>query len=371
MEQIVLPASNHYEALDKYLIDREVWRIFLVCGRSIQYLTLDEYFSTLEERTGICVVRFSHFSSNPQYESVVEGVRTFREANCDSIVAVGGGSAIDVAKCVKLFSNAEPDINYLQQTIVPNNIKLIAIPTTAGSGSESTEFAVLYYGGRKQSIENASCLPSAMLLDGETLKSLPDYQRKSTMLDAMCHAIESFWSISATAVSKQYSKRALEMILDNMASYLQNDSVGNTKMLLAANLAGKAINIARTTAGHALCYGLTDLYGISHGHSAALCVSKLWPYMLNNMNRCIDTRGQNHLKQTFQEIADAMGCKKAWDAVEKYNDIFSGIDLQPLKVKKVEFEALCAKVNEHRLKNNPVYLDREAILNLYHEIFSD
>lgn len=76
-------------------------------------------------------------------ESIVNGVALFREENCEIIIAVGGGSAMDVAKCIKLYSNVDSKINYLEQKIIPNDIKLLAIPTTSGSGSEATRFAVI------------------------------------------------------------------------------------------------------------------------------------------------------------------------------------------------------------------------------------
>lgn len=104
------------------------------------------------------------------------------------------------------------------------------------------------------------------------LKTLPAYQRKSTMLDALCHAVESFWSVHATAESKAYSRDALKMIRRYAEDYLANCDEGNAGMLLAANTAGKAINLTQTTAGHAMCYKLTSLYGLAHGHAAALCV---------------------------------------------------------------------------------------------------
>lgn len=101
-----------------------------------------------------------------------------------------------------------------------------------------------------------------------------------------------------------------------MEPYLANRSEGNAIMLRAANLAGRAINIAQTTAGHAMCYKLTSLYGISHGHAASLCVRKLWPFMIENISLCTDERGAAYLMDTFSEIAKAMGCSSPIEAAE-------------------------------------------------------
>ncbi len=100
-------------------------------------------------------------------------------------------------------------------TIKPNNIPLLAVPTTAGTGSEATRFAVIYYGGNKQSVTSESLIPDAVVLDPDTLITLPLHQKKATMMDALCHSIESFWSINSTDESKEFSRTAIREILEN------------------------------------------------------------------------------------------------------------------------------------------------------------
>ena len=125
-EQKILSADNDYKELDEYLKAGGHKRILLVCGSSIKHLKLEVYFQTLERRTGIKVVRFSGFNPKPLYESVAEGVKLFRSANCSMIIAVEGGSAIDTAKCIKLYSKMDDRKNYLEQTIIPNETELVA-----------------------------------------------------------------------------------------------------------------------------------------------------------------------------------------------------------------------------------------------------
>ena len=125
-----------------------------------------------------------------------------------------------------------------------------------------------------------NCLPNAAMLDPTLLRTLPLYQRKATLLDALCHGIESCWSMHTTPESRAYSVRAIRQVLEHAEGYLTNQDAGNAGMLQAANLAGKAIHIAKTTAAHAMCYRLTTLFGIAHGHAAALCLSALFPELL-------------------------------------------------------------------------------------------
>lgn len=367
--QNILIASEKYAELDEYFANSGVKSILLVCDGSLQFLRIKDYFDTLEERKGIKVIKFSDFQPNPLYESVVEGVKVFHDNSCELIAAVGGGSALDVAKCIKLYSNMDDSENYLKQTIVPNEVPLFAVPTTAGTGSEATRYAVIYFNGEKQSVADYSCIPSTVLFDASALKTLPVYQKKSTMMDALCHAIESYWSVNSTDESREYSKQAIELIIANKDSYLANDEDGNRNMLKAANIAGKAINITQTTAGHAMCYKLTSLYGIAHGHAAALCDVKLLPYMLKNTDKCIDSRGEEYLKGVFDDIAKAMGCKTTAEAAEKLAAIVSELGLKaPENVSEKDIDTLKNSVNPVRLKNHPIGLTTEVIASLYREI---
>lgn len=368
-EQTVLQASGDYAELDAYLRENQIKKIFLVCGGSIRALEINGYFERLEASTEIQIVRFSNFQPNPTYESVVEGVELFRRERCDLIAAVGGGSAMDVAKCVKLFYNMDEQRNYLEQELVPNDVRLLAVPTTAGTGSEATRYAVIYFGGRKQSVTHESCIPSAVLLDPFLLRTLPDYHRKASMLDALCHAVESFWSVNSTEESRAYSKAAIQDILANMDAYLNNEASGNAGMLAAANTAGKAINITQTTAGHAMCYCLTSRYGLAHGHAAALCVAELWPYMAAHTEDCIDHRGEEYLIGTFGEIAFAMGCGTVQEAINKFQSIVAGLGLRVPEIGGPDCALLSGSVNPDRLKNNPVALSPEAISDIYRRIF--
>ena len=370
-KQTILWADDRYTGLDAWMKESGVKRVLLVCGRSIATLRINGYFESLKDRLGIEVIRFSDFKPNPVYESVVAGVELLRREKCDAIVAVAGGSGMDVAKCVKLYADMEPGENYLKQAIVPNDLKLLAVPTTAGTGSEATRYAVIYYGGEKQSVTDDSCIPSTVLFDPSVLVSLPLYQKKSALLDALCHAVEAFWSVNSTRQSMDYSRQAIRLILENMHGYLAGEAARNEALLKAAFAAGQAINITQTTAGHAMCYKLTGLYGIAHGHAAALCVRRLWPWMLAHTDRCIDSRGEAHLKSMFDALAEIMGCNSAAGAANRFGMILDSLELSVPKLgDSAELELLAGSVNPVRLKNNPVVLDTDAIRQLYTDILN-
>ena len=371
MVQNILSADNNYQELDNWVLEHRLKTILLVCGHSIRKQPIHPYFEELPKRLETKVVRFTDFTPNPDYESVVKGVEVFRKEHCDGIAAVGGGSAMDVAKCIKLFCNMNPEISFLQQTIVPNRIPFLAVPTTAGTGSEATRFAVIYKSGVKQSISDVSCIPESVLLDSAMLSTLPPYQRKSTMMDALSHAIESFWSMNSTEESKAYSREAIRQVLENKDGYLANTALGNKNMLLAANIAGKAINLTQTTAGHAMSYKITGIFGCAHGHAVALCNRVLYPWLIQNSSGCIDPRGEAYLKNVLDEIGKAMGGSNARDGADIMMDLFHALAFEIPEATPEQFAELKSSVNPERLKNFPVCLDESAIDQLYHSILRE
>ena len=140
-------------------------------------------------------------------------------------------------------------------------------------------------------------------------------------------------------------------------------------MLLAANLAGKAINYTKTTAGHAMAYKLTTLYGLAHGHAVALCVDAIWPYMISHTAESEDPRGKEYLDEMFLRLAQVMGCASSMDGAVKYHELLERLHLARPEVKSVEeLELLAGSVNPERLGNNPVCLKKEVLRSLYARI---
>lgn len=371
MQQQIISAADNYRQLDHWFLKNGLEIVLLVCGKSIEKQNINAYFESVEERLGTKVIRFMDFSSNPSYESIQKGVEAFRNKSCQGILAVGGGSAMDVAKCIKLYADMKGNGDggaWLKQTAVPNVIPFLAIPTTAGTGSEATRFAVVYYEGAKQSITSECFIPGTVLMDADMLKTLPEYQKRATMMDALCHAIESFWSVNSTEESKVYSRQAINMIMVHMEGYLANTHEGNAGMLLAANMAGKAINITQTTAGHAMCYKITSIFGCAHGHAAALCDRVLYPWMIENIEKCSDPRGVEYLKTTLDEIGQAMGCEDSKQGADKLNQLFNNLKLEIPEAAADQFQLLKTSVNTVRLKNHPITLDTDTIDFLYHQI---
>lgn len=371
MDQRIISMDEGFSGLDDWAEEERCRRILLVCGDSIRYQ--EKILSWLEhiKEKGISIERFSDFQSNPRYENVVDGVAFFRKNHCDAIVTVGGGSAMDVAKAIKGYTQMDgdgEDGSFLKQEIIPNNIPLLAVPTTAGSGSEATRFAVIYYQGNKQSVTSESIIPDTVVLDPDTLTTVPLIQKKAAMMDALCHAIESFWSVNSTCESRELSKAAIKGIMEKTDEYLDNDPEARSGMLYAAHLAGKAINITQTTAGHAMSYKITSLFGIPHGHAVILCNRILFPWMIKNVDKCIDPRGTEYLKKTLDELGQAMGCEDAEAGAKRLTEIFNKLKFDVPAATEEQYEVLKESVNAERLINHPIALDVDTIEKLYHEV---
>lgn len=333
-------------------------KFLIVKDGAYDFLGLKDYFDMYPH------IEFSEFTPNPLYEQVCAGVELFNKEACELIVAVGGGSTIDVAKCIKLFCKMDHSINYLKQDTFDSGITLIAVPTTAGTGSESTRHAVIYYEGVKQSISHLSIVPDYAVLEPSVLKTLPVYQKKCTMLDALCQAVESWWSVNSTDESKEYSRKAIESIRENWEAYIfENTDESAARIMEASNYAGRAINITATTAAHAMSYKITSMYRFPHGHAVAVCMPEVWEYVLSHTDDCIDTRGSEYLRETLSQISELI-------TLDQFKAMLVKMDMQYPEAgnREEELETLTKSVNPIRLKNNPVALSTDVMREMYRRI---
>ena len=371
MQQII----NGIDKLSGILQEVGCRKLFLAIDSSYPFLNIKDTIEALhvEEK-----VKFSDFTPNPLYEQVCNGIELLKQSQCDTILAVGGGSAIDVAKCIKLAVLAKegnaaiiPPLVSQRLPIDGAKIPFIAIPTTAGTGSESTHNAVMYYEGVKQTVTNDGVLPDYAVLEPSVLKTLPLYQKKCTMMDTLCQGIESWWSVNSTEESYEYSSKTIELIMANWRKYIfENDEKAASQIMLAANYGGRAINITQTTASHAFSYKITSLYKLPHGHAVAVCLPEVWEYMIGHMDKCVDSRGQVYLESIFNKIAHSMGCDNSEKAIAVFREMMMGMEMKnPVAGnREEEIELLARSVNPVRLKNNPVMLNEATIKNLYQSI---
>jgi alcohol dehydrogenase len=346
MNQTIIDGKNSLEQIKDIIANKKV---FVVSGKNsfiksgakkvIDSITTNYFW-------------FSDFTPNPTFDQIQDGYYQFINSNYDIIVAIGGGSSIDVAKAIKL--------KYY------NNIPIVACPTTAGSGSESTYFIVYYKDKEKQSEGQPNItLPEYVVLDYTLLNGLPEKSFASSVLDALSQSVESYWSIYSTEESKILAASSMALVQSyGVRAVLNQDDLSLKMMMRAANLAGQAINITKTTACHSLAYPMTSYFGIDHGHACSLSLSQILKYNYQVDNESLnDSRGIDYVKKTIEEILLTLDCKNT----EEF-DLWLKTFITKLGL-KYKFEQLGIDkstiikygFNAERVKNNPRLLTEQSL----------
>ena len=327
----------------------------------------------LPQLGGLVVSRHQLTRANPTAEDVAEAVADIKAGYPQAIVAVGGGSVLDLAKIVSVCLASDAEIgSILVGSASPESIEVpvLAVPTTSGSGAEMTAFATVYVDRVKYSVAHPRMRPVAVLLDPELTYSMPPHLTAVTGLDALSHAIESIWSVRSVPESVESARLALELTWAHLPTAVHRpDPESRERMAEAANLAGKAINISRTTACHALSYRLTSHFGVPHGHAAALTLGVMLGFNAAvDYEDVVDARGADHVRAAVEMIIASLGVDSAAAAGQALTAFIHQLDLatrlHQLGVPASELPALSRSANFERLGNNPRYLDEERALQL-------
>ena len=323
---------NSTNNLSKILKEENAKKLLVFTGKK----SFDVIKPIIEKELADCnITYYNNFSTNPKKEEIDVAIKEL-DNNFDIIIAIGGGSVIDFAKAYRYYTKP---------------LKLIAIPTTCGTGSEATQFAVIYVEGVKHSLDEPSILPDYAIIDSQFVENNPKYLKACTAMDAFCQAIESFWAVKSTEESRNYAKQAIQLCKENIVEYVNSNNPDVAgKMALASNLAGKAINISRTTAAHALSYKITSEYGIPHGHAVALSIKKLFE---------INCKTEDDYAKDLNKLFD-------FSADKYFENLFKNIELEmnfeKLNIKDIDL--IINSVNIDRLKNNPKQLNREDLKHI-------
>lgn len=308
-------------------------------------------------------------SGNPDFENIKVGLEKFLRSGCDAIVAVGGGSVIDSAKAINVISKNSADAESLiKGKLKPENPgnPLIAVPTTAGSGSEATHFAVVYIGKEKFSLADERVLPAYSVNDPELTYTLNAQDTANSGIDAFAQAVESYWSVNSDAVSRSYSEKSIDLILKNLEKAVVNpDKESRENMMRAANYSGKAINVTKTTAPHAASYSLTSYFNVPHGQAVSITLGEFLEY--NSKVSEDDKQGNKssaELKNAIEGLIKILGCSSVEDAKGKITSLMKAIGLKTrlseLNIGRDQLNLITDNINLERLQNNPRKLTRDG-----------
>jgi alcohol dehydrogenase class IV len=321
--------------------------------------------------------RFSDFSTNPTLADLKQGLACFDAVKPDCIVAVGGGSVLDMAKLVNFFGSLDVDPEaYLDKRAEGNAgsnlVRLVALPTTSGTGSETTHFSVLYRGKVKYSVADPRMVPDAVVLNPALTTKLSPYQTACTGIDALAQGIESYWAVGSTKESRRWAEKAIQLAWDNLEQAVAApDGESRRKMQEAAYWAGRAIDVSKTTAAHAMSYALTAHYGMPHGHAVALALPAVLLANASVTDQDVnDARGADYVRSTTADLCRLLGEEEPAAASQRLQELIAGIGLSDAWLSEHGFDPAQARkrvvqeVNPERLKNNPRQLGMESLLEI-------
>ena len=357
------------EDINKFIKDESFKKIFLLCGKkSFINSGAESYFRKIQKNK--ILKYFFKNSEIPILEELIEIIKNIKIFNPDLILAVGGGTIIDYAKIANLIDIREDLTDLIVNYSYPfkkKYTKLAVIPTTAGSGAEVTSNAVIYVDGIKYSFESNLLLPDNFFLVPEFLITAPKKIKSSAGFDAIAQALESLVSKKSNEKSVEFAKKSLEISTKHFLNYLKSSNLNNAKeMSIAANLAGKAISISKTTAPHATSYPFTSLFNISHGHAVSLFFENFFKFNFDNLGR---SETSFNLRERFELIFNIFNVKNINEFNLKITSIKKNAKLED-DMKKLDIniskdsEKIVDGINLLRLSNNPVKIDGSDIIKI-------
>jgi alcohol dehydrogenase len=236
------------------------------------------------KQAGIAADRFTEVEANPSVDTVEKAAEKFKNSGADFIVAIGGGSPMDVAKAVGVVASYGGSItDYEGAGKVPGKIvPQIAIPTTAGPGSEVTAFSVITDHSRnyKLTVFSYELLPEYAILDAELITTVPAHTAAACGMDAFIHACEAYISTAANPFSEAMSEKAMELIGGNIRKYVarRSDTAAAENMLLGSLFAGIAFSYARLGNVHAMSHPVSAYFDVPHGVANAILLPAVLEY---------------------------------------------------------------------------------------------
>ncbi len=269
-------------------------------------------------------------SPEPAIDDCIRAAEAGKTCGADFIIAAGGGSVMDVSKAAAvLIKNPGRLQDYFGEEKFRNDpVPVIAIPTTCGSGSEVTRYAVIIdqEAGTKKTVSSERIIPKMAILDPALLKSLPGPLIAGTGMDALCHAIEGFLSKKANHLTKIFSRESINLIINNIVDGSRQSFQSMEKVFLGSLYAGFVINHTGTIFIHGMAYGLTIKYRISHGLANAICLPSALEFL--------KTHGYD------QEIEEIEKIFKIGSIHDIYKQIQIPVKLRDIGVKEGDIDVL-------------------------------
>ncbi len=332
------------------------------------------------QNTGIACSIFSNVTPDPTLQNVTDGLKLYRDENCDVIVSIGGGSAIDCGKGIAVkHTNDGEFADYMGVDKIPiPGTPLIAIPTTAGTGSEVSKVTVITDTDRnvKMMLSSSCLLPSVALVDPLLSLTTPPHLTAAVGVDALTHAIEAYISKRAQPITDALALEAIRLISGSLRqAWADGDNISaRTEMMLGASIAGMAFSNSSVALVHGMSRPIGAYFHIHHGLSNAVLLLDVMEFTIVGA------------PQQFADIAIAMGetidglspmqqADAAISAVERLVNDIQMPRLGEIGIDKQKFEQVVEQMAADAIAsgsptNNPRQATQEEIIALYRKCFS-
>lgn len=292
--------------------------------------SLADLCSTLTAN-GQSFVLFNKVMSNPTIDCVYEGAALARSQNIDCVIGVGGGSPMDAAKAIALLACEDIPREKLFAGEYKKCLPLCCIPTTAGTGSEVTQYAILMndVAQTKTSLASPLLFPVLALLDSKYLTFAPKDVMTNTVIDALSHSVEGYLSVRANAISDALALEAIAVIsgLFSAIADCNLTDVDREKLLYASTLGGMVIAHTGTTAVHSMGYSLTYFRNIDHGRANGLLLAEFLKYVEqkrpDRISPIIEAAGFGSTEEFGKALDKLLGTREevGADEIQKYSAI--------------------------------------------------
>ncbi len=351
------------KSLKDLINSKSIKKIFIITGQNSYFKShANQTFQGLLKQKNLKF--FFKKGSIPEYLELKTVIHKLRSFHPDLILAIGGGCAMDYAKSANALSFSKD----IKNSIIHSNLtkkkqcKLVAIPTTAGSGAEVTSNAVIYINKKKYSVEGSNVKPDYYFIFPKLILSSGRKFDASAGFDAISQAIESMFAKKSNSQSYNHAKKALKILLKNYISFLNKKNLKNSyKMALGANFSGKAINISKTIAPHAVSYPFTSFFNIPHGHAVSLTINKFLKFNFDNLQL-----SNISFKKRYDDLFLITKTKNIFELDNYLNNIKKKAKLeQSFKKLKIDLNKdsnkILSGINEKRLSNNPIKVDKKDV----------
>ena len=278
--------------------------------------------------SGASVHVFAEISPEPPEEEIRAGVRVMQDLQPDLVLAVGGGSVLDAAKAIRLFHES-PQLT-MRELALPfldarkrvarypqtrHAARLVAVPTTAGTGSEVSPAAVLTVNGRKVTLVDYSLVPDMAIVEPKLSISMPPHMTADTGIDALTHALEAAVSIFASPFTDAFCMQAMNLIFDALPrAYADGEDLeARTAMANAATIAGLAFSNAFVGVNHALAHAVGARFGIAHGRANGIFLPHVLRYNASLPSKFMPAPGYSHYvaPEKYAQAAWILGRRRA------------------------------------------------------------